>query len=1553
MATWIRPETARRWQSEDFNLDADGIIADAVSGARDAFGRAAGSVAEAARPLTSFSIPSLSTLTAGLVPEPAAPPTVAAAAPAPAATPARDDWATPPAAPSPTSTAPPRTSFSIPSLETLTAGLVPPTPAAPPAPLTPSGAASRPPPTAGAAPSDFNAYVRSAAARRGLDPEQVAAVMGKEGPSGWGAVGRFDTGTSYGPLQLHYAGGSNPQRGMGDDFTRDTGIDLRTDTSLRAHQAAVDYALDRLSKTGDFREWYGADPALGSRFTKVNRITPTDLGSAVGSAVSSAAGAVKGVANAAYGAVTGAATAAADRATAGAYAAGDLTPNQYQMATSEGLDAETAWAVCGPAAAIAFARRTGRNPTMREAVDLAKGVGWTAAAGMAGPASQQKLLSRMGIAASLEEGAPNWQKVIADVQRGNPVTISTPGHYFVAERYDPETGMFDFGQSAKVLKASGGKSWFRPDQLGSLGMGDARAALYLDNPDSPSASVAAGRAPQAPSGPGIELQSLSLRGPLATQPAELTPAEAPSTAAPSAGPTASPWNVIPSITLPSVSDATRAAGDAVSSTLSSLGSLAEGVGQGISSGVETVRSSLPDIPLLPSPVDTSRFAQPTREQAGLPAIAPTEPLERIGSAIAAAPGRFYEDRVAPIVGALAPRTGLAEGLTGLAERTFKPAPPRSGADAAFMQSARDVTEPIFRPIEQGISSATSALEDVLGAPPGTIRQAAEDVSNVLGPAGAMVGGLRFGADDAARAARGAARQPPAQQAIRMTPEQEVGRLRLDKFPTELRPAIQQAAESTGYAHDARRGVIPDAAAEQMADDVTRSVDDWIAKSKVGQALNTEETRALRNLVTGQAATVDDLARQIAEAEAGGVVTDVLLVRAHQEAEKLASLVSVMEGARAEAGRGLRAWAAQTRPTDPKAAAEQLFNKFGGGPEARQRALDALKEFQQIPADDPIAQANFWARVERGGTIRASDILTAIRYNSMLSSPRTWEIGWIGSLLQAPLKIGNDLLAAVARPGSGEIGQAALGSFIGLKRGIRPMLETIQHGITTEQALAGQLPRGLAARATTPAGRALGTFIDLPGRMVAAPDALFTSVFRQAELGRQAAIQAYQQGLTGDDQARFIRDFLANPPEAIGTQVDQSVDRLMLRSDLGPVGQFMESIGRNTPHGDLIKSFVLPFMKVSQNVWSQGVELTPLGALNTAVDAALAPLGHGPYAKGIGAAEAATNVRPLAERLRYNAMGLGITGWATMQALEGNVSGNGPDDVEKRKMLQGTGWQPYSVKIGDTWVSYANWGPVAVPLALAAAYAESGQYAKTGATAEQRLADMAARTGKLVTEQTFLKGIGDLIKAVDEPDRYGPQVIANMATSFVPWGAGLNTVGQALDPVRRQPEKAKDVGFSQYILQSVASRLPFVRTLVPEARDVLGRPDANEMTGLAAFQPLRISQQQQDATLQTFLDAKVDIGAPKAELTVSRTPIALTPEEQRRWSELRGGLLAQHTPTVRDTPGYQAADHLGRQTALQKMLALAAEAADRQLMAEIGGPELTRRVEEAAARRRAG
>jgi hypothetical protein len=118
---------------------------------------------------------------------------------------------------------------------------------------------------------------------------------------------------------------------------------------------------------------------------------------------------------------------------------------------------------------------------------------------MAGVGSEVSLLKNLGVDAHSTSGV-DWSQVAKDASSGNPVIIDTPGHYFYVDGYNQDTGQFHFGSSATDLKASGGKEWFTPDQMNSLGMGAARSAIYADHPLSgpgAAAQQAVGSAQQA------------------------------------------------------------------------------------------------------------------------------------------------------------------------------------------------------------------------------------------------------------------------------------------------------------------------------------------------------------------------------------------------------------------------------------------------------------------------------------------------------------------------------------------------------------------------------------------------------------------------------------------------------------------------------------------------------------------------------------------------------------------------------------------------------------------------------------------------------------------------------------------------------------------------------------------------------------------------------------------------------------------------------------------------------------------------------------------------
>jgi len=75
----------------------------------------------------------------------------------------------------------------------------------------------------------------------------------------------------------------------------------------------------------------------------------------------------------------------------------------------------------------------------------------------------------------------------------------------------------------------------------------------------------------------------------------------------------------------------------------------------------------------------------------------------------------------------------------------------------------------------------------------------------------------------------------------------------------------------------------------------------------------------------------------------------------------------------------------------------------------------------------------------------------------------------------------------------------------------------------------------------------------------------------------------------------------------------------------------------------------------------------------------------------------------------------------------------------------------------------------------------------------------------ILDESFMRGPSDLIRAVEDPGRYGDAYIRNFLASFVPYSVGLNQVNRAIDPYTRQARtvvdamKAKVPGLSQELL----------------------------------------------------------------------------------------------------------------------------------------------------------
>lgn len=125
--------------------------------------------------------------------------------------------------------------------------------------------------------TEYEAFIRDAAQKRGIDPDIAVRVAKSEGSVTEPARrGTFDTGSSWWAFQLHYGGKGyeylGTTAGMGNGFTALTGWQPGDPAAWRD---ACRYALNRAKASG-WSAWYGAAHVGIGRWDGIDRNHPWD-----------------------------------------------------------------------------------------------------------------------------------------------------------------------------------------------------------------------------------------------------------------------------------------------------------------------------------------------------------------------------------------------------------------------------------------------------------------------------------------------------------------------------------------------------------------------------------------------------------------------------------------------------------------------------------------------------------------------------------------------------------------------------------------------------------------------------------------------------------------------------------------------------------------------------------------------------------------------------------------------------------------------------------------------------------------------------------------------------------------------------------------------------------------------------------------------------------------------------------------------------------------------------------------------------------------------------
>lgn len=487
----------------------------------------------------------------------------------------------------------------------------------------------------------------------------------------------------------------------------------------------------------------------------------------------------------------------------------------------------------------------------------------------------------------------------------------------------------------------------------------------------------------------------------------------------------------------------------------------------------------------------------------------------------------------------------------------------------------------------------------------------------------------------------------------------------------------------------------------------------------------------------------------------------------------------------------------------------------------------------------------------------------------------------------------------------------------------------------------------------------GKAVTLPGKALMTEDEFFKGTLYQIELnaqvsrlGRKMYSDSIEQGLSEVDAIaktdNYITDILTNVPDDLDEMAMEFARRGTFTSKLPPNLEKLQEIF-SSPWLKIL----VPFFKTPANIGLEVVERTPFAPLSSRWRNDIA---NGGISRDMAMAK----------------VSLGSTFMATFAGFagEGQISGSGPARASEREALERTGWRPYSIKVGDEWMSYSGIEPVSALMAIAADYAEYAIYEPDAEKVEEVFIGGMFAMYDYLKEQPYMQGVADIGALIGDADSgkvkaalnsYAKQV-GSFAIGGSPVGAYNSLIAgieRLIDPTKKDtkadPELPMGIKGFYEGLYKYASRIPGLNAVLPDDLNMWGDPrQEGQGRVMEMVLPTRVSP----AQFSPADDVLVRLGSPLSVKSFSKVDgVELNPVERNRYKEIYGKEIVVGGMSIKDaivemanTPGFELIPLDQQQENIKSLHGQYAKAAKQMLLME--SPELVQRIEKLKANREA-
>lgn len=686
-------------------------------------------------------------------------------------------------------------------------------------------------------------------------------------------------------------------------------------------------------------------------------------------------------------------------------------------------------------------------------------------------------------------------------------------------------------------------------------------------------------------------------------------------------------------------------------------------------------------------------------------------------------------------------------------------------------------------------------------------------------------------------------------------------------PEDIGEALGQIEDHVERNLDPRVGVrISLDAQKELASDLNMPLEDLLAKNS-GVAFNAEQSLSARDLLRSSALGLQNLAKQAAAGDTAARSEWAFAAARHLEIEN-----QVM-GIRSEAGRGLGSWRVGTLdlPESQIGSAlahvnpsllDQITGIIGkldpADPLYAQKANQALRLAQATEHLEPATLDKVTQLIgkldptEPGFVGKVGKLIAELKPST--TQDKAFEI-YRNMLLSSPATVLKKSASEAMMMSLEVAKKAALGGIESLKEAVAPSdyarsenraseafwfskgaIQTLWNAkkiLSSEFDLAN-MP-GFEHGSSRAIKGVTGQIVRTPSEIINRLTNLVYAMNYYGELNSLAARQSVNEGLDGEALAAR-QEFLAQNPSAEMTEAaNQTGLTNTFQKELGATGKAGGLLIQKSP----ILKALFPFYRTPINLVKEAANFSPLG-----------------YFKGTLTGDVEAQVKGL--------IGSSIAAGLANMAMDGVISGGGPINYKEKQTKEATGWMPYSLRIGNRWVSYNRAEPLGLVLGLAAD-AVLSNLNEEGAEAASRSQTFVNYLSQNVQNLPFLMQISGLVESLTHlgSGNTAERIADNLlASAIVP--SGVKNIAQTEDPIYRTPQYAGINNPLQGLKQTVESRMPGLTGRVPADIDVSGQPIKRTPSSFGGANPFPISTQKNNPVLSELARLGIAVENPPAK-----------------------------------------------------------------------------------------